>query len=81
MHPPFAIIHVSLELPMATPNIDSEIVRTIAIDTGTPEETVSRMFAETWAEYSEGARIMDYLSVLVARRVRDNLQRWKQDMH
>jgi hypothetical protein len=66
---------------MATPNIDSEIVKTIAIATDTPEETVSRMFAETWAEYSEGARIMDYLSVLVARRVRDNLQRWKQDVH
>lgn len=66
---------------MATPNIDNEIVKTIAIATDTPEETVSRMFAETWAEYSEGARIMDYLSVLVARRVRDNLQRWKQDVH
>jgi hypothetical protein len=66
---------------MATPNIDNEIVKTIAIATDTPEGTVSRMFAETWAEYSEGARIMDYLSVLVARRVRDNLQRWNQDVH
>ena len=66
---------------MATPNIDNEIVKTIANATDTPEETVSRMFAETWAEYSEGARIMDYLSVLVARRVRDNLQRWNQDVH
>lgn len=66
---------------MATPNVDNEIVKTIATDTDTPEETVSRMFAETWAEYSEGARIIDYLSVLVARRVRDNLQRWKQDVH
>ncbi|MBB5402548.1 hypothetical protein OKW50_001048 [Paraburkholderia youngii] len=66
---------------MATPNIDSEIVKMIAADTDTPAETVSRMFAETWAEYSEGAKIMDYLSVLVARRVRDNLLRWKQEVH
>jgi hypothetical protein len=66
---------------MATPNVDDEIVRMIATDTNTPVDTVSRMFAETWAEYSEGAQIMDYLSVLVARRVRDNLQRWKQEAH
>ncbi|MGF6262763.1 hypothetical protein OKW49_003691 [Paraburkholderia youngii] len=66
---------------MATPNIDSEIVKMIAADTDTPAETVSRMFAETWAEYSEGAKIMDYLSVLVARRVPDNLLRWKQEVH
>jgi hypothetical protein len=66
---------------MATPNVDNEIVRMIAADTDTPEETVSRMFEETWAEYSEGARIMDYLSVLVARRVRENLQTWKQELH
>lgn len=66
---------------MVTPNVDSEIVRMIAVDTNTPEETVSRMFAETWAEYSEGARIVDYLSVLVARRVRDNLQMLKQELH
>ncbi|MGF6294537.1 DUF3562 domain-containing protein [Paraburkholderia youngii] len=66
---------------MATPNIDSEIVKMIAADTDTPAETVSRMFVETWAEYSEGAKIMDYLSVLVARRVPDNLLRWKQEVH
>jgi hypothetical protein len=66
---------------MAMPNVDSEIVKTIAADTDTPAETVSRMFAETWAEYSEDAKIMDYLSVLVARRVRDNLLRWKQEVH
>lgn len=66
---------------MAMPNIDGEIVQRIAADTDTPAETVSRMFAETWAEYSEGAVIMDYLSVLVARRVRDNLLRWKHEVH
>jgi Protein of unknown function (DUF3562) len=66
---------------MLTPNIDKEIVKEIAIDTDTPVETVSRMYEETWAEYSEGAQIMDYLSVLVARRVRDNLLRWQQETH
>lgn len=66
---------------MATPNVDKDIVKVIAIDTNTPVETVSRMYEETWAEYSEGARIMDYLSVLVARRVRDNLLRWQEDTH
>jgi hypothetical protein len=66
---------------MATPNIDSEIVKMIAADTDTSAETVSRMFAETWAKYSEDAKIMDYLSVLVARGVRDNVLRWKQEVH
>jgi Protein of unknown function (DUF3562) len=66
---------------MVTPNVDNDIVKVIASDTNTPVETVSRMYEETWAEYSEDARIMDYLSVLVARRVRDNLLRWQQDTH
>lgn len=70
-----------MESDMATPNVDNDIVEHIATDTNTPVETVSRMYQETWAEYSEGARIMDYLSVLVARRVRDNLLRWQQDTH
>jgi hypothetical protein len=66
---------------METPNIDKELVKSIAIDTNTPLETVSRMFEETWAEYSEGARITDYLSVLVSRKVRENLTRWQQEVH
>ena len=66
---------------MATPNIDHEFVRMIAADTDTPEDTVSRMFEETWADYSDGARIMDYLSIFVARRVRHNLKILKQELH
>jgi hypothetical protein len=66
---------------METPNIDKDLVKAIAIDTDTPLETVSRMFEETWAEYSEGARITDYLSVLVSKKVRENLLRWQQDTH
>jgi hypothetical protein len=61
---------ISFEPLMATPNLDNEIVRKSSIITDTPEETVSRMLVETWAEYSEGARITDYLSVLVAPRLR-----------
>jgi hypothetical protein len=66
---------------MATPNVDNELIKMIASDTSTPEETVSRMFEETWADYSDGARIMDYLSIFVARRVRRNLQMLKQELH
>lgn len=58
-----------------------DVIKQIAAATNTPEETVSRMYQETWTEYSEGARITDYLTVLVARRVRDNLRRWQQDSH
>jgi hypothetical protein len=39
-----------------------------AADTNTPAETVSKMYAETWAECSDDARILDYLTVLVAKR-------------
>jgi hypothetical protein len=57
---------------MATPNIDADLVKAIATDTNTPVETVSRKYEETWRACSEDARIMDYLSVLVARRVRED---------
>ena len=58
---------------MAQPNVE-DVVKAIASDTNTPAETVSKMYADTWAEYSDGARIMDYLTVLVAKRVRENLR-------
>ena len=58
---------------MAQPNTE-DVVKAIAADTNTPTETVSKMFSDTWAEYSDGARIMDYMTVLVARRVRENLR-------
>ena len=58
-----------------------DVIKQIAAATNTPEETVTRMYQETWTEYSEGARITDYLTVLVARRVRDNLRRWQQESH
>lgn len=58
---------------MAQPNVE-DVVKATASDTNTSAETASRMFADTWAEYSEGARIMGYVTVLFARRVRENLR-------
>lgn len=65
---------------MAPPDFE-HVVRTIASDTNTPTETVSKMYADTWAEYSDGARIIDYLTVLVSKRVRENLRSVRQDRH
>ncbi|MGG1946661.1 DUF3562 domain-containing protein [Trinickia sp. NRRL B-1857] len=65
---------------MADRNFD-EIVQAIASDTNTPPEIVSKMYAETWAQYSDGARVLDYLTVLVAKRVRENLRGVSQDRH
>lgn len=51
-----------------------DIVKEIAAETNAPVNLVSKMYVETWAAYSEGARVMDYLTVLVARRVREDLR-------
>ena len=45
---------------MAQPSID-EIVKSLAQDFNTPSEIVLKLFESTWAEFSEGARILDYL--------------------
>jgi hypothetical protein len=63
---------------MAQPNTE-EVVNAITADTKVAAETVSKMYADTWAEYSKDARIMDYMTVLVARRVRENLRRMPRD--
>ncbi|KAE8759031.1 MULTISPECIES: DUF3562 domain-containing protein [Paraburkholderia] len=65
---------------MAPPNFE-HVVKTIASDTNTSTETVSKMYADTWAEYSDGARILDYLTVLVTKRVRENLRGVSRDLH
>lgn len=65
---------------MAQPNVD-DVVKAIASDTNTSAEIVSKIYAETWNKYSEGAVIMDYLAVLVAKRVRENLRSLRQDRH
>ncbi len=58
---------------MRQPNVD-DLVKSIAADTHTPPEVVERVYEQTWAEYSDGARIVDYLTVLVAKRVREKLR-------
>jgi hypothetical protein len=58
---------------MAHPNVE-DVIKAIASDTNTPTETVSKLYEDTWAEYSDGARIMDYMTVLVAKRVREHLR-------
>jgi hypothetical protein len=51
-----------------------DIVKAIAAETNAPVDLVSKMYRETWAAYSDAARITDYLAVLVARRVREDLR-------
>ncbi len=58
---------------MAQPNVE-DVIKAIASDTNTPTETVSKLYNDTWAEYSAGARIMDYMAFLVAKRVREHLR-------
>ncbi|MBB5408998.1 MULTISPECIES: DUF3562 domain-containing protein [unclassified Paraburkholderia] len=58
---------------MAQPNAE-DVIKAIASDTNTPTETVSKLYEDTRAEYSDGARVMDYMTVLVAKRVRENLR-------
>jgi hypothetical protein len=65
---------------MAKPNVE-EVVEEIARQTSTPQETVSRMYADTWAQYNEGAVIRDYIPVLVAKRVRENLRNGSGGKH
>jgi hypothetical protein len=69
-----------MEHEMTSRNIE-DVIKQIAAATDTPEEMVLRMYQATWTEFSEGARITDYLTVLVARRVRDDLSRRQQESH
>lgn len=55
------------------PNVD-EIVRSIAEETGTPTETVSRMYADTLAEFRHEARVFDYVPLFAAKKVRNELR-------
>ena len=55
------------------PNVD-EVVRSIAEETDTPTETVSKIYADTLANYKTDARVFDYMPLLVAKKVRDTLR-------
>ncbi|MFP6562080.1 DUF3562 domain-containing protein [Paraburkholderia sp. B3] len=50
------------------------IVQELASSTNQPEQLVSRMYAEALADFRHDARIMDYVPLLAARRVRENLK-------
>lgn len=66
---------------MAQPNVD-DMVKSIAKDTGAPPETVSEMVSQTLEAFSDGARITDYLTVLVTKRVREDLRgKHRPDRH
>lgn len=56
------------------PKVD-EIVRSIAEETDTPAETVSKMYADSLAVYRQEARVLDYVPLFAARKVRDQLRR------
>lgn len=58
---------------MTQPNVE-QLVQSIASDTGTPRETVSEMVSQTLQTFSDGARVTDYLAVLVTKRVREDLR-------
>jgi hypothetical protein len=51
------------------------IVQELASSTNQPEELVSQMYAEALADFRHDARIMDYVPVFAARRVREHLKR------
>ncbi|CAB3797058.1 hypothetical protein LMG28614_04490 [Paraburkholderia ultramafica] len=51
-----------------------EVVHEIAASTNTAEETVSKMYAETLEAYKKDARILDYVPLLAAKRVRETLR-------
>ncbi|MEW6344103.1 MAG: DUF3562 domain-containing protein [Paraburkholderia sp.] len=55
------------------PNVD-EVVQAIAAETNTPTETVSKIYADTLADFKTDARVFDYMPLLVAKRVRDTLR-------
>jgi hypothetical protein len=58
------------------PNID-DVVRSIAEETDTPAETVSRMYADTLADYRHEARVLDYVPLFAAKKVRNELRHRK----
>lgn len=55
------------------PNVD-EVVRSIAEETDTPAETVSRMYADTLAQFRQEARVFDYVPLFAAKKVRNELR-------
>jgi len=57
-----------------TKSSDEKVVEQIARETRTSVQAVSKMYKDTMASYRDGARILDYMSFLAAKRVRANLK-------
>jgi hypothetical protein len=55
------------------PNVD-EVVKSIAEETDTPMETVSKMYADVLADYWHEARVLDYVPLFAAKKVRSQLR-------
>ena len=51
-----------------------EIVHTIAEETNTPEETVARIYTDAVNDYRAEARILDYVPLFAAKKVRATLR-------
>ncbi|QIE29314.1 hypothetical protein SBC2_73900 (plasmid) [Caballeronia sp. SBC2] len=64
-----------------TPPDTSDVIRTIAAETNTASETVSKLYADTWAEFSEGASVYAYMPLFVAKRVRATLMDAQKQPH
>jgi Protein of unknown function (DUF3562) len=67
---------------MSQPEPDiNEVVRSIAEETDTPAETVSRMYADTLADYRHDARVFDYVPLFAAKKVRNQLRHRSSHKH
>lgn len=55
-----------------------DVIREIAERTQTSPEKVAQMYQDTLTKLGSGAKVFDYVPVLVARRVRDDIQRLRQ---
>lgn len=52
----------------------AQIVHDIAEETNTPEETVARIYADVFDDYRADARILDYVPLFAAKKVRAALR-------
>ncbi|MGF6968707.1 hypothetical protein OKW43_005735 [Paraburkholderia sp. WC7.3g] len=59
---------------MKTAADPQKIVHDIAESTHNDEELVSKMYADAVADYQREARILDYIPLFAAKRVREGLK-------
>ena len=60
---------------------DNELIKSIASETNTPAEVVQKLYADTFAEFAEGATIRDFVPLFAAKRVRSTLREAQQKLH